>query len=57
VPYSTAVHRSGRGTVRVRELRCAAALFYELTELRDLGEAVRRLAAHDDELAMWRLYR
>jgi hypothetical protein len=32
-------------------------LFYELTELRDLGEAVRRLRAHDDELAMWRLYR
>ena len=32
-------------------------LFYELTELRDLDEAVRRLTAHDDELAMWRLYR
>ena len=32
-------------------------LFYELTKLRDLGEAVRHLRAHDDELAMWRLYR
>lgn len=32
-------------------------LFYEITEMRDLDEAVQRLTAHDDELAMWRLYR
>ena len=32
-------------------------LFYELTQLRSLDEAVRRLAAHDRELGMWRLYR
>lgn len=30
-------------------------LFYELTELRTLEEAVERLRAHDGELAMWRL--
>lgn len=32
-------------------------LFYELTQLRDLDQAVARLAGHDDELAMWRIYR
>jgi hypothetical protein len=31
--------------------------FYELTEQRTPMEAVERLRAHDDELAMWRLYR
>ncbi|WP_436774664.1 hypothetical protein [Yinghuangia sp. YIM S09857] len=31
-------------------------LFYELTELRPLDEAVARLRAHDRELAMWRLF-
>lgn len=31
--------------------------FAEITEMRDLDEAVQRLTAHDDELAMWRLYR
>lgn len=31
--------------------------FYELTELRTPTEAVERLRAHDDELAMWQLYR
>ncbi|MGW0662214.1 hypothetical protein [Streptodolium elevatio] len=32
-------------------------LFYELTELRTLEEAVERLRAHDAELAMWRLFK
>lgn len=32
-------------------------LFYELTELRTLEDAVARLRAHDDELAMWRLFK
>ena len=32
-------------------------LFYELTERRSLAEAVERLARHDAELAMWRLFR
>ncbi|MCQ9132329.1 hypothetical protein [Streptomyces hilarionis] len=32
-------------------------LFYELTERRTPAEAVERLRAHDDELAMWQLYR
>lgn len=32
-------------------------LFYELAELRTLDDAVRRLRAHDTELAMWRLHR
>lgn len=31
-------------------------LFYELTELRTLEQAVARLRAHDGELAMWRLH-
>ncbi|MGP3922783.1 hypothetical protein [Streptomyces sp. 8N616] len=31
-------------------------LFYELTEQRTPAEAVERLRAHDDELAMWQLY-
>ncbi|MEU9167243.1 hypothetical protein AB0D34_05540 [Streptomyces sp. NPDC048420] len=31
--------------------------FYELTERRSPVEAVERLRAHDDELAMWQLYR
>ncbi|MDH6514304.1 hypothetical protein M2163_008720 [Streptomyces sp. SAI-135] len=30
--------------------------FYELTEMRTPAEAVARLRAHDDELAMWQLY-
>lgn len=30
--------------------------FYELTEQRTPVEAVERLSAHDDELAMWQLY-
>jgi hypothetical protein len=32
-------------------------LFYELTEGRSLEEAVERLRRHDQELAMWRLFR
>ncbi|MET7688940.1 hypothetical protein ABZT06_13365 [Streptomyces sp. NPDC005483] len=32
-------------------------LFYELTEHRTPIKAVERLRAHDDELAMWQLYR
>ncbi len=32
-------------------------LFYELTERRSLDEAVERLRRHDQELAMWRLFR
>lgn len=32
-------------------------LFYELTEQRTPEEAVERLRAHDEELAMWQLYR
>lgn len=31
-------------------------LFYELTERRTLRQAVDRLRAHDDELAMWHLH-
>lgn len=30
-------------------------LFYELTELRTLEQAVARLRAHDDELSMWHI--
>lgn len=32
-------------------------LFYEASQLRSLEDAVQRLAAHDGELAMWRLHR
>jgi hypothetical protein len=32
-------------------------LFYELTEMRTLEQAMERLCGHDDELAMWRLFR
>ncbi|MFG3256468.1 hypothetical protein [Streptomyces sp. NPDC048172] len=32
-------------------------LFYELTETRSLEAAVGKLRAHDEELAMWRLFR
>jgi hypothetical protein len=32
-------------------------LFYELTEMRTLEQAIERLRAHDHELAMWRLFR
>ena len=32
-------------------------IFYELTQMRSLDDAVARLQRHDDEQAMWRLYR
>ncbi|QBD83463.1 hypothetical protein EPA93_13410 [Ktedonosporobacter rubrisoli] len=32
-------------------------LFYELTEGRSLAEAVERLRKHDQELAMWRIFK
>ena len=44
------------GPFRYASALFPALLFYELTELRSLADAVQRIRGWDAEMAMWRLY-